>query len=519
MDEVSVRNPRSGAVFYSLHEYSHAEVASIYDTAWKAFQRIRRMTVRERLNETLKLKRYLLENKEPVIDRICAETGKSRSDALITEIFASLDIIEYYDKTAEKTLADRKAPTPMVLFPKKSRIYFEPLGPVLIISPWNYPFVLGFQPLICAFVAGNSVILKPSSYTPLKGLYEDMIEKSGFMEGAIQVVYGSRATGHKLIEAKPRKICFTGSVGAGKKIMAQAAEHLIPVELELGGKDPMIVFADVNIERTVNGAIWGGMVNSGQTCTSVERLYIQEGIYDKFMSTLKEKVERLRTLSNGKAPDSELELDMGCMTTDFQIETVERQVAEAHKKGAQIVTGGRRTAGTLSFAPTIIANVDHKMSVASEETFGPVIAVAKFKTEEEAIALANDSPYGLSASVWSADLERADRVTRAIETGNVSINNVLATQGNSALPFGGIKDSGFGRYKGPFGLYSFCNIKSVMVDKQSSKVELNWYPYSKQKYELFSRLVDAMGEGGLLGLLKCAWIGLRLELLCRRRRL
>ena len=519
MDEVAVKNPRTGAVLYVLHEYSDAEVASVYDTAWKAFHCLRRMTVRDRLNEALKLKRYLLENKEWLIDRICEETGKSRSDALITEIFPSLDIIEYYNKNAEKILADRKVATPIVLFPKKSKVYYEPMGPVLIISPWNYPLVLGFQPLICAFVAGNSIILKPSSYTPLKGLYEDMIEKSGFMKDAIQVVYGSRKTGHKLIEAKPRKIHFTGSVGAGKKIMAQAANHLIPVELELGGKDPMIVFEDVDIERTVNGTIWGGMVNSGQTCTSVERLYIQEKIYDKFIAVLKEKVERLRTLSEGKTPESELELDMGCMTAEFQIETVERQIAEAREKGARIITGGCRAKGTHFFAPTIIANVDQKMSIVAEETFGPVIAVAKFKTEDEAISMANDSPYGLSASVWSADLERADRVARAIETGNVSINDALATQGNSALPFGGVKDSGFGRYKGPYGLHSFCNIKSVMVNRQSSKIELNWYPYSKEKYALFSKLVDALFSGSPLGLLKGMWIGLKLELLCRKRRL
>ena len=519
MSEAAVRNPRTGAVLYSLEEYSDEQVARIYENAYGAFETIRRMTVRQRLEEIVKLKRYILANKEAIVSKICEETGKSRMDALVAEIFATLGIIEYYEKTAEKTLADQHAPTPLLLFPKKSKVYFEPMGPVLVIAPWNYPFVLSFQPLICAFVAGNPVILKPSSYTPLKGLYEDMIGKSGFVKNGIQVVYGTRITGHKLIDAKPKKICFTGSADAGRKVMEQAARHLIPVELELGGKDPMLVFDDVNIERTVNGALWGGLVNCGQTCTSVQRLYVQEGIYDRFLQVLKEKAGRMTTpVTQGAKPDLG-DLDVGCMTTDFQIKKVEDQVADARQQGAEILTGGARPPDSFAFPPTIVANVSKGMKVATEETFGPLIAVMKFKTEDEAIRLANDSPYGLSASVWSADLERADRVARALETGNVSINNVLATQGNSALPFGGVKDSGFGRYKGTFGLYSFSNIKSIMVDKQGSKVELNWYPYSKEKYGLFSKLLDAAFSGEALGMLKAMLVGLKLEILCKKRRL
>ena len=519
MDDVIVRNPRTGASLYSLREYTDAEVAQVYDNARKAFETLRRMSVRERLNEALKLKRYMLQNREAIIDRICEETGKSRTDALMCEIFPSLDLVDYYDKTAEKALADKKIKTPIVLFPKKSRVYYEPLGPVLVISPWNYPLVLSFQPVLCALIAGNAVILKPSRYTPLKGVYEDMMEKSGFMKHAIQVVYGSRVTGTKLIDAKPKKICFTGSVDAGRKIMAQAANHLIPVELELGGKDPMIVFDDVNVERTVNGALWGGLVNCGQTCTSVQRIYVQEGIYDKFVSTLKEKTERLATLAGDGAPPDEVSLDVGSMTTDFQVKIVEDQVADARQKGAQILTGGCRKKDSRIFPPTIVANVDESMKIQTVETFGPVMTVTKFKTEADSIALANNSPYGLSASVWSADLARADRVARALETGNVSINNVLATQANSALPFGGAKDSGFGRYKGALGLYAFCNVKSILVDAQSSKVELNWYPYGKEKYALFSKLLDAMFSGGPLSLLKCMMVGMKLESLCKKRRL
>ena len=518
MQEVAVRNPLTGHQLYVLNEYTDAEVADIYGRARNAFDRLRAMSVRQRLDEALKLKDAILKNREKIIDRVCEETGKSRMDALVTEIFPALDIIDYYNKTAERFLGDQKVKTPIALFPKKSRIYYEPLGLVLIISPWNYPFNLSFLPAMCAFIAGNAVIIKPSSYTPLRGVYEDIIEKAGFMKDAIQIVYGSRITGNKLIEAKPKKIFFTGSVGAGKKVMAQAAEHLIPVELELGGKDPMIVFDDVNIERTVNGALWGGFVNSGQTCTSVERLYVQEGIYTQFVAVMKEKLAKISTPATCGQRD-EGDLDMGCMTAEFQVKTVEDQIAEARMRGANIIAGGARKENTHMFAPTLIENVDASMKVQHDETFGPVITITKFKTEQDAIRLGNDSPYGLSASVWSADLDRADRVARALETGNVSINNVLATQGNSGLPFGGVKNSGFGRYKGPFGLHSFCNIKSILVDKQSNKIELNWYPYSKEKYRLFSQLLDAMFGGGPLGLLKTIVVAAKLESLCKKRRL
>jgi len=342
MQETIVRNPRNNAELYRLSEYSDEEVAAIYSRAREAAHVLRKMTVRQRLDELLKLRDYIIENKETIIERICEETGKSRTDALMTEIYASLDLIDYYNRTAEKTLADQTARTPITLFPKKSKIYFEAMGIVLVISPWNYPFVLSFQPIICALVAGNAVILKPSSYTPLKGVYEDMMETSGFVNHAVQVVYGSRVTGNKLIEAKPQKICFTGSVAAGKKIMAQAANHLIPVELELGGKDPMIVFDDVNIERTVNGALWGGFVNAGQTCTSIERLYVQEGIYDRFVATLKEKAARLRANRVAGTEEEYGEVEVGCMTAQFQIDTVDAQVAEAREKGADILAGGDR---------------------------------------------------------------------------------------------------------------------------------------------------------------------------------
>lgn len=515
---ITVRNPRTGDVLYTIAEAGAGEIDRAFAEARKASAALRGMTVAARLAECAKLKTHILANKEAIIDRIMSETGKSRTDALLTEIFTVLDTIDYYEKTATKFLADQKVKTPVILMGKKSRIYYEPLGVVLLISPWNYPFNLTMIPFVSAFVAGNAVVFKPSEYTPLQGLLEEIVEKSGFMRGTLQIVYGGKDVGKQLIDRRPDKIFFTGSTRAGKQVMAQAAQYLIPVELELGGKDPMIVFDDVNLDRTVNGAVWGAMTNSGQTCTSVERIYVQERIYDRFVTSLQQKVEKLRSAASNPAADDR-ELDVGGMTTGFQVDIVDKQVEDAKQRGAKVLTGGKRADGGYGYAPTIVVEADAESSVIRDESFGPVVTIEKFRDEAEAIRLANDSEYGLSASVWSADLDRADRVARALVTGNVSINNVLATQGNSALPYGGVKQSGFGRYKGPQGLHSFSNIKSVMIDKQSGRLELNWYPYSKEKYGLMSKLIETVYSGDPLGLIKVAAIGLKLEKLSKSKRL
>lgn len=519
MAEIHVRCPRTGRPLYDVAEATPAEIADVYVRARNAQEILGRMSVRERLNEAAKLKRYILENKESIAGRISEETGKCETDALALEVFAAIDIIHYYEKRAVRILADQRVPTPLVFLGKRSKVFYEPLGTVLVISPWNYPFHLSFVPAISAIIAGNAVVLKPSQYSPLRGVIEDMVRASGFPADAMQVVYTTRRTAQPLIDARPEKIMFTGSVAGGKAVMQQAARHLIPVELELGGKDPMVVFDDVDLRRTVNGAMWGSLVNCGQTCTSIERIYVQEGIHDAFLSSMVQKVKRLRIPTDQKSELDGGRLDIGCMTTESQVEIVERQLAQAVAQGATVLTGGSRVPGTRVFPPTIVTNVNHSMSIVKDETFGPVVTVMKFTSEAEVIELANDCVFGLSASVWSRDLVRAERVARAIRAGNVSINNALATQGNSALPYGGLKQSGFGRYRGTFGLHAFSNIKSVLIDKQSPNPEMHWYPYSPKKVHLFEKLLDALYGTGPGGLLKAAAIGLRMKRMAKREKL
>jgi acyl-CoA reductase-like NAD-dependent aldehyde dehydrogenase len=289
--------------------------------------------------------------------------------------------------------------------------------------------------------------------------------------------------------------------------MERASRHLIPVELELGGKDPMVVFEDVNIERAAAGAIWGAFTTTGQSCTSVERLFVHEDIYEPFKEIL--VTETLKLI---QATDNDGNADIGPMTTEAQVKTIAAQVADARKKGAVFLTGNDWDGRTNFVPPMIVEGVTKDMLMDQEENFGPLLPIYPFASEAQAIELANDPEYGLSASVWSQDLERADRVARKIVTGNVSINNVMLTEGNHALPFGGVGKSGFGRYKGEFGFYAFANIKAVLIDKNSARMEANWFPYTAEKYRIFSDLTRALySPGRIFSLIKGAFYGLKLE--------
>jgi acyl-CoA reductase-like NAD-dependent aldehyde dehydrogenase len=324
----------------------------------------------------------------------------------------------------------------------------------------------------------------------------------------VQTVYGKGGViGDALVDGKPDKIFMIGSGPVGKRIMTRAAEHLIPVELELGGKDPMIVFEDVNIDRAVAGAIWGAFTTTGQSCTSVERLFVHSDIYEEFKNTLVKETLKL-TLGTDKDGSA----DIGAVTTKSQLEEIAIQVADAKQKGAVFLTGKDWDGKTAFVPPMVIEGATKDMLVDQKENFAPLLPIYSFSSEQEAVELANDPEFGLSASVWANDLKKADRVARQIYTGNVSINNVMLTEGNHALPFGGVQKSGFGRYKGEFGFYAFANIKSILVDKNSKKMEANWFPYTRKKYQIFSDLTKALYSPGIVSTyVKGAIHGLKLE--------
>jgi len=483
--------PVNGKLLYELNDPTSLELKKIMDTARQMQPIIRAMSLEDRIKEVDKIMAYVLKYVDLILDHIIAETGKSRSDAFTAEVFEVCDVIDVYKKLAPKVLKDEKLPVPIFLMGKKAQQWKEPLGTIMVITPWNFPFYQVIVPAIMAFLAGNAVIVKPSEVTPLKPLWDHFFEHSGFIKDAVQVVTGGKATGAELIRLRPDKIHFTGSVNTGKKIMALCSEQLIPVDLELGGKDPAIVFDDVNLDRTVNGIMWGAFTNAGQNCTGIERLYVQEGIYDKFMQELVAKTKLLKTSHPGRDTSSPEDCDVGAITAPFQVRLIEEHIEDALAKGARLLCGGIQEKGSHHMLPTILDQCTDKMKIATEETFGPTIAVIKFRTEEEAIRMANDSPYGLGGSVWTSDLKRGDRVARALHVGNVCINNHMINEANPYLPFGGVKDSGIGRFKGADGLLTFCNLKSVIIEKQSDMIEPHWFPYTKEKTALLTNLMTA----------------------------
>ncbi|WP_223422821.1 aldehyde dehydrogenase family protein [Alcanivorax limicola] len=470
-----------------------------------AAEQLARSSLAERLAELAQLRHRIDQRREAIVDQVMAETGKCRTDALVSEIMGSLDYLHWLCKAAPAILADEKVSTPIALMGKASRIWHEALGTVLIITPWNYPFHIALTAIAPAFAAGNAVILKPSEHTPLQGLFESLVADLPGLSAALQVVYGDGDTARALIDAGPDKICFTGSAATGKAILAQAAPRLIPVDLELGGKDAMVVFDDVDMHRTSAGALWGAFTNAGQSCTSVEALYVQRPRYQEMVNTLVQQLDGL-IVNEGDAGDA----DIGAMTTEFQCDIVEAQLEDARSKGAHI-HGGGRIEGTRLLRPALVTGVTPDMLLMQQETFGPVLPVLAFDNEADVIRQVNDSGFGLSASVWSKDLERASRVARALRVGAVSINNVMLTEGNPALPFGGVGASGAGRVKGAEGLRGMTRSKAILIDKQHGKLEANWYPYTREKYRLFGGLISGLSGRGIAALLRFARAGLQLE--------
>ena len=512
MSEIEIKSPVSLEPIYSYQESTDEQINEVYVKAHASVPKIKKLTVKERLKYINPLTKVIVNNLDIILDRVIAETGKSRSDAIVGEIFTVLDTIEYLHKEAEKVLKPKKVKTPIAMMGKKSEVWYEPYGIALIISPWNYPVTQFFIPVLIAFVTGNAVIYKPSEHTPLQGLFEDLLVQAHFPTDFIQIVYGSGETGKRLIDHRPNKIHFTGSGKTGRKIMAQAAQYLIPVDLELGGKDPAIVFADADMERTVSGIIWGSMTNTGQSCTSIERVFVEKKIIESFTSLIEEELKGLK-LGTGEADD------IGPMTPDFQVKIVENHVQEALDKGATILLGGKRAdISQRYYPPTLITNVTKSMKIITDETFGPIIVLLPFETTEEVIKMANDTNYGLSATIWTKDIQNAKKIASQLEVGNVCINNVMTNEGNPYLPFGGYKESGFGRLKGEVGLLGFCNVKSVLIDKSTSKKEVNWYPYTERKYHLLKKFITAMYIKKPLNLLFVLYHGLKLDREAQKKR-
>ncbi len=487
---ITVRRPTDGEVLGEVSDLDAAQVATLCADLRRAQPAWEALGPRGRSAHLLRWLDWLLDNEQRLLRLVQQETGKSWADAAM-EMSVAVDVINYFTKNAPAFLADRHVkPAGPANALRRLRVQVRPHQLVGLITPWNGPLAGPMMDVVGALVAGAAVLSKPSEVTPLT--WSEVVR--GWREeiGAPPVLAaatGSGATGAAVVD-QVDMVMFTGSVRTGRAIAARCGERLIPCSLELGGKDALIVLADADLQRAASGAVWGGMTNSGQACIGVERIYVEAPVYDEFVALVTEKVRALRQGTD--APGS-FSCDIGAMVTSAQVDIVSAHVEDAVAKGARILVGGKRGQGNC-YEPTVLVDVDHSMRCMREETFGPTVAIMRVANADEAIALANDSEYGLSSSLWTRDRHKADRLSRRIEAGSVSINNALVATFQLPIPMGGWKNSGLGtRFGGAQGVLKYCRQQSVVSERVAMKSELLWYPIIPARSRLIARAVRLLG--------------------------
>ncbi|HEV7163588.1 MAG TPA: succinic semialdehyde dehydrogenase [Solirubrobacteraceae bacterium] len=493
-DSIPVENPATGEIIATVPDLSPEAVAEMAARGRAAQGEWEAYGFDGRARVLLRAQKWLMDNSERVIETIVAETGKTYEDAQLAEILYAGNAFGFWAKQGPDYLADEAVKSSQVLVKgKKLILRHKPLGLIGVIGPWNYPLTNSFGDCIPALMAGNSVILKPSEVTPLTSLLlADGLRECGLPENVLQIATGRGATGAALIEHVDM-IMFTGSTRTGTKVAEAAARRLIPASLELGGKDPMIVLSDADLERAANFATYYSMQNAGQTCISIERVYVEEPVYDEFVAKVNEKVSALRV---GK-PEGFGSVEVGAITFPPQLDTIKDHVADALQKGARVLTGGQEAPGAGRFyEPTVLVDVDHTMKCMTEETFGPTLPIMKVADADEAVRLANDSPYGLGASVFSKDAARGEAVARRLESGAANVNDAMINYTVLELPMGGAKASGLGSRHGAGGIRKYCSQQAIVVTKLAMKKELFMYPYKSRTSRLLGGVFKFMyGRG------------------------
>src|SRR5579875_1002166 len=456
--EIVVENPATGEVIGTVPEYGAAEIAEMAKRARAAQREWEALGFEGRGQVLKRAQRWVIDNADRIAETIVKETGKTYEDAQFAELAYAANAFGFWAKRAPKYLADEKVSSSQVLVKgKKLLVSYRPLGLIGVIGPWNYPLTNSFGDCIPALAAGNAVILKPSPLTPFTSLLmKEGMEECGMPPDVLQIATGGGPTGEALIDHVDM-VMFTGSTRTGRKVAEAAARRLIPCSLELGGKDPMIVLADADLERAANTAVYYSMQNAGQTCISVERVYVEAPVYDRFV-------------------------ELGAITFPDQLQIIKDHVQDAVAKGAKVLTGGRETTGENGqgrfFEPTVLVDVNHEMKVMTEETFGPVLPIMKVRDAAEAIHLANDTVYGLGASIFSKNTKRADQLAREIDAGAVDVNDALINYTVLELPMGGHRLSGLGLRHGAEGIRKYCSRQArVITPRLAPKREPHMFPY------------------------------------------
>ncbi len=494
-------NPATGEILGRSPLHMVAELEEMMNRARAAQPAWAETPVRRRARAILRVRNHIVEHADELAEIISRENGKTRLDALATEVLPAAVAASYYARRAAKFLKPQRLPPASLLFANKvGRIHHVPWGVIGIISPWNYPFGIPFSEVVMGLLAGNAVILKVATQTQLVGqALRRSLDAAELPDGVFSYVnLPGPLAGDALLAAGVNKLFFTGSVAVGKELMAKAARTLTPVCLELGGNDPMLVCPDADLVRAAGGAVWAGMQNCGQSCGGVERIYVHADVYEPLLELVAERVRALRV-----GADADHHVDMGAMTTRRQMETVRRHVQDALDRGAKVFAESACPEGAGNFLPAmVLTGVDHSMLLMREETFGPVVGIMKVADMDEAVSLANDSCLGLTASVWSRSRKAARRLAARLQAGVVTINDHLMSHGLPEKPWGGFKQSGIGRTHGRIGFAEMTQVQCVVDDTLPGvKKDLWWYPHGP---DLYANL------RGILGLLYGRGLGRRI---------
>jgi succinate-semialdehyde dehydrogenase/glutarate-semialdehyde dehydrogenase len=486
--------PASGELLAELPVTSDDEVRRVVARARKAQAAWAVLPVEERAHRLLRLRDAIAEKAEDLVEVVSRECGKPRHEALMHEVMALLDTIGWACAKAPEALAPERVPHHLMKH-RASEVRYVPRGVVGVISPWNFPLIIPMGSVVEALLAGNACVVKPSEVTPLVLLEAKKIyDSTGLPEDLFAVVVGYGPTGQALIDAGIDYCVFTGAVETGKRVAAACGQRLVPCTMELGGKAPLVACEDCDVERTAHAIVTGGFANSGQACISVERVYAHARVYEPLL-------ERVRTLTGELRQGDPAKdfVDVGAIIFPKQIDVARRHVEDALKKGARLVCGGRTPPGPGQyFEPTVLADCDHTMTVMREEIFGPVVPFMRVESDEQAVSLANESHLGLNAYVFTEGKPRARRLAEQIEAGSVVVNDVLSNYAITEAPFGGIKQSGFGRVHGVEGLREMCHRKHVSWERVRGPNPPHWFPYTANSFHWLQRGMRLLFGGGSL---------------------